>query len=308
MPLMKNAVLAAVLVVSACSGDDDAPTADAPAGGADAPATTDAGSPGDRVTLITGDWTIPAGDESYICVRYTVPETYLIKEFHPIIPPGTHHTVLTVDNPGTPDNPAYPCSVGENGTKRMFYGTGVGANPFYLPEGVAIQLEAGEQLVLNLHLYNAGDDPISGTSGVEVVLADPSEVEHVSDSDLFGKLNLLIPPGPVTQSTTCTVSEPQTYYAISPHMHQLGVHARAIAHTAAGDVTLLDLPYDFDEQLVYLLPATVDLVPGDTIDIDCVYDNTTGATVTFGDSSNDEMCFIGAYRYPAGLNGLNCQF
>ncbi len=302
---MRYATFALALFLAACGGDDDAPAPDGPPGGGPDAALTDGGSA--YVPLITGSWTIPAGMEIYHCARYTVPETMLIKEFHPIIPLGTHHTVLTVDNPGTPDG-EYPCSVAENGNKRGVYGTGIGANPFILPEGVVMRIEAGEQLVLNLHLYNTGDAPLSGVSGVEVLIADPSEVVNIADSDLFGKIfGLVVPPGASTQTASCTVSAPQTFFAVSPHMHRLGVHARAIAQTAGGPVTLVDLPYDFEEQLVYLLPSTVQLMPGDTITFDCGYNNDTGTTVYFGDSSDAEMCFLGAYRYPAGANGISCN-
>ncbi len=38
----------------------------------------------------------------------------------------------------------------------------------------------------------------------------------------------------------------------------------------------------------------------------CSYVNNTGATVSFGDSSTDEMCFTGIYKYPAGSNVYSC--
>src|SRR5687768_11224780 len=134
-------VFAVLLMVSvACGGDDagdDDPGADSgAAGGPDGGGPggdPDAGAqPGEFVPLITGTWTIPAGDEIYHCARSTVDETMYISEFRPIIPLGTHHTVLTIDNPGTPDG-EYGCSVIENGNKRGLYGTGVGANLFKLP-------------------------------------------------------------------------------------------------------------------------------------------------------------------------------
>jgi hypothetical protein len=31
----------------------------------------------------------------------------------------------------------------------------------------------------------------------------------------------------------------------------------------------------------------------------CTYDNTTGQTVRFGESSDDEMCFTDLFYYPA---------
>ena len=33
--------------------------------------------------------------------------------------------------------------------------------------------------------------------------------------------------------------------------------------------------------------------------VECTYVNQTGQTVRWGESSDDEMCFGGFYRYPA---------
>ncbi len=43
----------------------------------------------------------------------------------------------------------------------------------------------------------------------------------------------------------------------------------------------------------------VQMKQGDEVDVYCSYDNTTGQTVSFGDSTLDEMCFGTMYRYPA---------
>jgi hypothetical protein len=45
---------------------------------------------------------------------------------------------------------------------------------------------------------------------------------------------------------------------------------------------------------------------GDTVDIDCTFDNTTPNRVHFGNSSRDEMCFVGLYRYPAAGKSFVC--
>jgi hypothetical protein len=42
--------------------------------------------------------------------------------------------------------------------------------------------------------------------------------------------------------------------------------------------------------------------------VTCSYNNTTGAAVGFGDSSDNEMCFAGMYRYPAANSSLFCPF
>jgi hypothetical protein len=307
MPIRSLFLAAALLTPAACGDDDDGgtPSIDAAAGGADA-ATSDAGT--GLTTLITGDWTIPAGAEIYHCVRLTVPSDLLITEFHPIIPPGTHHTVLSVDDPGTPDG-EYACNFTDIGTKRGVYGTGVGANTFVLPDRVAMKVHAGEQLVLNLHLYNPTDAVISGTSGVEVKLVTPADVDFEADSDLFGAIgNLVVPPGANTVTANCTASANVTVFALAPHMHKLGVHMKGTITPGAGPpITLLDDDYSFLEQIVTVLPQTIELHAGDALSVECSYENPGATTIYFGDSSDDEMCFLGLYRYPAGSPFINCN-
>jgi hypothetical protein len=69
-------------------------------------------------------------------------------------------------------------------------------------------------------------------------------------------------------------------------------------------VTLYDGPYDFFEQRQF--PASLTLKAGDKIQVDCTYQNDTQRTVSFGQSSLDEMCFLGVYRYPIAGEGLIC--
>jgi hypothetical protein len=61
------------------------------------------------------------------------------------------------------------CSGGENGAATLL-GSGAGENysAGALPEGVAYKITKGSQLNLNLHLFNAGDGTLTGTSGTKV--------------------------------------------------------------------------------------------------------------------------------------------
>ena len=82
-------------------------------------------------------------------------------------------------------------------------------------------------------------------------------------------------------------------------MHQLGVHMRVTAHSAGGGEQVIhDASFDFTHQLVYPIEQ-VELAAGDWLSIECTYDNTTGSTVFWGDSSLSEMCFVNVGRYPA---------
>ena len=46
------------------------------------------------------------------------------------------------------------------------------------------------------------------------------------------------------------------------------------------------------------------VVGGDRLKVACTYTNTSASTVTFGDSSNQEMCFTGMYFFPARGAGI----
>lgn len=312
--------LRAFLVVSttltlACGdggGDDDSTAGpDGSTPGADADPNAPDAAPGDWTELLSGQWQLPAGDEDYYCVRKTIEQDMYISDFRAVAPEGTHHTVLTMGEPDGADG-VTPCSAQTN-HDAMIYGSGVGTNPFAFPEGVAIHIPAGTQLLLNLHLFNVSDGELVGISGTEVKTIPQSEVVHVAESVLAGKtLNLSVPDGgESTHTGYCTMDADVTVLSVSPHMHQLGTHARIVAEVDSGDMTLHDDAYDFYEQKVYPLSPALEMKQGDRLRVDCTYVNNTGEDVGFGDSSEQEMCFAGIYRYPAlgggGIAGFVCD-
>jgi Copper type II ascorbate-dependent monooxygenase, C-terminal domain len=52
-------------------------------------------------------------------------------------------------------------------------------------------------------------------------------------------------------------------------------------------------PYDFDSQRIELLDLTLN--PGDVTRVTCNFDNTTDKTITFGESTKSEMCFLATF-------------
>jgi hypothetical protein len=261
----------------------------------------------DWVTLIDGDWELPGGEEGYRCARLTAKEDLYIKEFQPIAPLGTHHTLLSVNEEPTGPDGIEECGPNDNGHVTLL-GSGVGedysSGP--LPDGVAYKIAKGSQVNLNLHLFNVQDAALKGKSGVRIRTTKADKVKEFAQVILAGTVSLTIPTGKSTSKGTCTLTSDATIFAVSPHMHQLGTHLKAVAKPADGEpVTLFDGPYDFNEQRQY--PANMlELSAGDTVDVECTYDNTTDQTVMFGNSSLEEMCFIGLYRFPLAEGNLVC--
>jgi hypothetical protein len=258
----------------------------------------DDGVPTGYTTLVAGDWSMPAGQEGYYCVRATASEDLYIKSFRPLAPFGTHHTALAIDLQGGPDG-GFPCGAADTGFKLLF-GSGVGTTPYTLPDGVAFRLAAGEQVILNLHLYNTGDGMLTGRSGIEIERVAAADVQHEAEVIYALGFDLQVPPGDSVARQGCSVDGDSTVFGVFPHMHTLGTHMRASAmRGGVGEPhVFFDSPFSFEEQLNY--PVTpFDVADGERIEYECSFSNPGSTTVEFGDSTDAEMCVLGMYRYPA---------
>ncbi|HSD87061.1 MAG TPA: hypothetical protein VLB44_06085 [Kofleriaceae bacterium] len=274
---MRN-LLAGLVLVSAC-GTDVMPRDQGPSDG--------------YARLIDGTWQLAANTEKYLCVRKTVQADTYISAISPVAPLGTHHTVLMV---GPADGPDGTTECTSALTKPAIYGSGVGTDALQFPDGIAVHLKPGDQLLLNLHLNNAGDSALSGTSGIDIEEIDPTLVEHEANVVLAGKTSGLYvaPGGASTQTGTCTTPAGITMFAVAPHMHLLGTHMKV----TYGTQVVMDSDYTFDQQKFQMMAAPITTVAGGKYEVTCSYFNPTGTAVTFGESTNNEMCFAMTFVYP----------
>lgn len=301
--MRKFAVLLAVFVLGCGSSGgsnsgDDTPIDAAVNGTPDAPPL-----PAGYTRLVGRTWSLPAGaTDTYRCIRYTVPTDTYITNITAQAPSGTHHTVLSISasNVAGPDG-EYDCQVQTIG-RPMIYASGVGTDPLDFPTNVGLKIPAGTQVHLNLHLFNATDNVLAGDSAI-LIKTSPTPPPMLAEMVFAGKIVFSIPQGMQTVSNFCTVNTPYTLFAYWPHMHKTATHSKLemIRGSGASAVTtvLHDLAYDFNEQKYYKPLAEVSVLQGDKIQVTCTYDNMTGQTLHFGDSTNDEMCFTGLYRYPS---------
>jgi hypothetical protein len=302
-----------------CGSDDAAPQAPAAAGTSGASGAAGSGGSGNAggtgasggsggslepgwQELLSRDWEVPPGSEKYVCVRKTLDRDVTIAGFESINPNGTHHTILTVGSASEPDGLSDCNSFVQLGT--MLFGSGVATNPLEFPEGVAVRLRAGMQLLLNLHLFNTSNAPISGVSGTRALVVDPNDVALEAESILAGTGNLSLPPNQQTTTHgTCTLSQESTLFAVQPHMHWLGRHMKVTARVGGVDRVIHDKAYDFGDQPIYAMDP-LKMAAGDSLHVECTHENTTGSMVTWGESSTAEMCHAGVYRYPAASSGF----
>lgn len=259
--------------------------------------------------LIEADWQLGPRSEGYRCVRKTVDQDVFITEFAPLNPKGTHHTALIVmREPVVPDGVTV-CNAGVLGERRL-QGAGSGTSESTtLPRGVAMKVAAGEQLLMNLHLFNPSDEVLRGRSGMHVKTAFHASVTHEAEVLLVGPLRLSLPPRQrIVQSGGCTLRDAKTIFSVMPHMHQLGLRMRvSVRGPRFGERVLHDDDYDFDHQRIFATEP-VELEAGDRVEVACTFENPHDRTVGWGDSTLDEMCFAGVGLYPAdGLHALPCS-
>ena len=236
-------------------------------------------------TLMTAEWQLGPGEELTSDEHtFVLDRDMYVGGIRPIAPKGTHHTVL---------------ANGQAIMGNIIYASGVGTNPLEFPPGVGLKLHAGDELTLQLHLFNTALEPLSGVSGIEVVEIAPEDLQQEADIFLPGPLDLNILPNQVTTETgTCTVTSEQSLFAVFPHMHQLGTHFKTTLTIGGVDSVLHDGDYDFIHQ-AFIAFDPVQLKAGDSITTECTWNNTTPQSVSWGESSTTEMCFSILYRFPA---------
>jgi hypothetical protein len=103
------------------------------------------------------------------------------------------------------------------------------------------------------------------------------------------------------EDMNCTSDKTMTVFAALAHMHKLGTHVTL--SNATTNAVIYDANWLFDVQPTF--PLALNVNPGDKFKLECQYENNGTTPVTYGESSNDELCgFIFYYtKYDGALDG-----
>jgi hypothetical protein len=212
---------------------------------------------------------------------------------------GVHHEILAVTDQSQPEGLS-PCSsvLQAETLAWMFLGN---ASPldFTMPDGVAYRVPAGKQLVLDMHLFDPSDTPISTTLTVSLTGIAESEVKSIAQLVEAGTLQISLPPNQATTITgKCTLAKDVSLFGVLPHMHALGTSFKASVGSGSTPAMLYNDAFLGEAQKFQRFDP-VAMPAGTPLNVECDYVNTTGATVLYGSSAKDEMCFAISYYYPA---------
>ena len=254
-------------------------------------------------------WAMPqTATDQYVCYGFDAPTTgpRQIVGFQPRIDNTkiVHHVLLYQSEAAVSPTPT-ACQGGAVGTNKLLYGWAPGGEAFELPAEAGYPMAtATTHYLVQIHYNNIqGLTGQVDTSGFDLCSTDQLR-PNTADVVAFGTVNFSIPPHKAVD-VTCDLQIPATtpvMHVVSafPHMHQLGAAIETTATPAAGGASVSlggVAQWSFGNQLWFPLSQTVH--PGDTIHTRCAWNNTTDATVKFGETTQDEMCFSFTMYYPA---------
>ncbi len=192
-----------------------------------------------------------------------------------------------------------------------------GTVPYVEPDGMALRLDKGTDLVLNTHLQPSGKPEMIEPS-IGIYFTDKPATEHPMLLQLECDSQLDIPPGDANfvVHDEFTLPLDVDVLAIYPHAHYLGKHLEATATLPDGtQETLIDIKHwDLNWQAVYRYAQPVPLPKGTTISMRYVYDNSEQNVanpnhppkrVKGGNRSSDEMAHLWLQVLPKSLPDSN---
>ncbi len=176
-----------------------------------------------------------------------------------------------------------------------------GAAPWIEPDGMAWRLDAGTDLVINMHLQPSGKpEMIQPVIGLYFTVQPPTSYPILLQLEHDGAID--IPAGKEDFVITDELTLPLDVDALGvyPHAHYLGKDLQALATLPDGTKKWLVriTRWDLDWQAVYRYAAPVFLPKGTTISMRYSYDNSADnernpnhppKRVVAGNKSSDEM-------------------
>jgi hypothetical protein len=213
-----------------------------------------------------------------------------------------HHWILWESPNHYADGSMFDCGALPDSDSLFLAGWAPGGGDMVMPEDVGLKLTPGSTLLLQVHYYNvAGLEDVRDRSGMALCtgFGRPREAGVVA----VGPMDLNIPPREeATHSLTCPGAVTKALggfeiLASNPHAHELATRftTEIVRNegTASETVELLtDVnPWDFNDQTSYPQDPPVVVNEGDGIRVTCEYYNHRNTTATWGENTEDEMCF-----------------
>ena len=210
--------------------------------------------------------------------------------------------------------PGYECFGSPGGSNFLgWIGAWVpGSMKTRMPEGTGMEVPAGSKIIMQLHYNTLTTPPVADQTSLEIMVEDavdkPAFIIPFTNPNWLGGDAMSIPANSedvvhafkqnpafffnfITNGAIAG-DKPVTIHGAGLHMHTRGTQATLELIRADGqNECLLDIPkWDFHWQGMYDHTQPMVWSPGDTLALECHYNNTTSSDMSWGEGTLDEMC------------------
>lgn len=290
------------------TGDDVSAAGDTPGSGEGA---WDPPQAEGTLRLWTGEMTIPAGDEMLFCTAFDkTTEEMWVNRIQGFQRKGGHHTSLLYNSKTERPVGISPCT-DDDMTSNVYVGTGNTVyddeNPLNLnggmdlPEGMALRVPKGAQLIVQSHYVNYTAKDLVWTDAIDVSTIPKGQVTTSLGTFQAGTANFEIPAGGTFGvDVECEIDETMTLLSLAGHTHRYGTLFQVRHERAGKEVELYNetngWQLETDAPSIATFPSGGPLTfeKGDILRIRCEWENTSDHDIGFP----EEMCGLSSKFYP----------
>ena len=230
-----------------------------------------------------------------------------------------HHWLLFSTNEAQPEGAhmtaPLPTLIGTDPV--LLAGWAVGGPNLVAPQDVGFELPDPGMRTINVqwHFYNSTGKPQTDASSVQICTVPKATRKNIGNITWLGTEDLYgnkwfggqgMPAHKTTSfTTTCQpgrkgmgANDSIHIMGFEPHMHRIGKHMQTSVKKADGTMmSIFDKPFNFGNETHYYVDY--ELKAGEQLITSCTFDNDNDFNVTFGESTDTEMCYQFTFAYPA---------
>jgi hypothetical protein len=248
------------------------------------------------VTLTSDSFTVAPNSESFTCQSFANPfqgQQVDIKTWQDDMTPGSHH-MFVFYSPNATDGAMYSCSGLQSGP-FTFVAQGPHVVQTY-PHGIGATIPSSMGFLLNIHYINASAMALTAQVKVTMYVYKSGIVTSHAGMIFDNNINVNVPSDGKQHVYTASCTLPQDVYVLASNSH---MHSEATNFVATAGSNALYQTTQWSDPPEGIFSPPLHLSAGTQITWSCTYVNTTGATLTFGETaSKNVMCISQSMFYP----------
>jgi hypothetical protein len=298
---------------SGTSSGTGASTSTSTGSGTGGDSTFDAGATVTSYKTGIGPISLMPGEEVTNCIVVNLgnAEGGYVRRFRADLSEGSHHMIVYTSSDTSPSPTPTPCAPLSGilqGEHPVFIAQQAHSELDFPSDGsgtpVGFQIAANQMVRIEFHTINTSTQPLMVTGSAYLDTVPLSTQVTVSDLAFWGTEKITIPAnGSFDTGVHYQAALANTHsFAVTTHQHHLGTEMQVWYGTGPTDTSdrVADSKDWSNPPLVLLAPALDFPADGSKgFAYECHWVNPTSTPVSFGESFNDEMCFLWHYYYPS---------